>query len=269
MVHYCPTWISAFFINESISCGVALNLQAYRADNLDAWIDCNFENNTVAVGLLRDQNSPFFINSQFINNAGDPIINTYGGGIFFVNCYFGLGTLGTSFFARNVIVEGSTFDLGGLSSLVNPNASLVSRSTASTNTNINIYNSQSSGIPLGPVVGGIFLNSQFSNDPSINQQGTLFSNSTNFTILPGVPNPSPQFLVYTLSFDLPTTTSSVLTTATSTSSNPTSGSTSTSSFVTTATSTTSNSHFSSAICDTSNLFTIFTALISFLLCQEF
>ena len=57
-----------FYYNQFINCGIALNLPTDRADNLNSWINCKFENNS-QVAYFTDHNYTSFINSVFVNNG--------------------------------------------------------------------------------------------------------------------------------------------------------------------------------------------------------
>jgi hypothetical protein len=161
---------------------------------------------------MTDQNSPIFVNSQFVNNGGDPIINTGGATTFYVNCHFSFGAQGASFLSGQALAEACTFDLGGRSSAVN--TSIVSSS--SWNSAVSLYNSQSTGVPLGAMKSGILLNTILSSNPTLNYAGVLLQNFTSIVFLPGAPIPSPQYLVFTANITAkaaPATTGSDGTTA--------------------------------------------------------
>jgi|GEM_PF-3374984 len=65
-----------FHESQFIRNGVGVRLDTFRPGNLNAWVDCIFEDNETQAMYLEVQNTPIIFNSVFSGNAGDPAVES-------------------------------------------------------------------------------------------------------------------------------------------------------------------------------------------------
>lgn len=74
-----------FYKNQFIKCTTAISMIATRADNVNAWVDCKFDNNTISFNI-ENQKFPIVANCDFTNHRGANIIK--GAALSMYNCNF-------------------------------------------------------------------------------------------------------------------------------------------------------------------------------------
>jgi hypothetical protein len=95
-----------FYGCQFINCNKGVSMFATRADNLNAWVDCKFERNILAIEM-GGNNFPILANCDIVNNSGD---YTIWGEMSLYNCKFQGNTVAKStFMARNLNIEGCNF----------------------------------------------------------------------------------------------------------------------------------------------------------------
>lgn len=62
-----------FYNGQYLNCGIAVSMKATRADNLNAWINCKFDGNGLAMNIS-GHNFPIAANCDFTRNTGAHII---------------------------------------------------------------------------------------------------------------------------------------------------------------------------------------------------
>ncbi|MGQ7947212.1 hypothetical protein [Flavobacterium sp. WC2509] len=169
---------TVFYNCQVINCGTGFSLRTARADNLNAWINCNFEGNKIAIDLSA-QNAPIMINCNFKNNTGTHIIEaTPTIGLY--SCNFSNNT------ATNII-KGTTVNIEGCNFLDNI-------PLFETNTTAYIVNSTVIG-SVKNMPKAVLVNSNIQSDSNLNYSLVNRVNSSNSIILNDAPKPYPQFLV--------------------------------------------------------------------------
>ena len=108
---------------------IALDMPGKRGNGLNAFIDSQFKNNGKVISAINPL-SNFFANSIFINNHGNPSIET-NKSLGFVYSDF-VQTVPGSIFQRNTLCNGCSFDVR------NPNASVIT-STKNQETELNFF----------------------------------------------------------------------------------------------------------------------------------
>jgi hypothetical protein len=173
---------TVFYGCQFMGCGIGVNLPAKRANNLNAWINCLFQNSTNTAMNLENCKGHLLANCHFINNAGNPTIqnnlNTD-----FVSCLFRADALGKTMLGTQTCAEGCTFERGTSNS-----AFLLAASGINSFYNCNVK------MPAGTILHGMLFNSFFSSNPMYNQQGMIIYNQIPYAFLMGIPIPSPQLL---------------------------------------------------------------------------
>lgn len=74
-----------FYKNQFIKCTTAISMIATRADNVNAWVDCKFDNNAISLNI-ENQKFPIVANCDFTNHRGANIIK--GAALSMYNCNF-------------------------------------------------------------------------------------------------------------------------------------------------------------------------------------
>jgi hypothetical protein len=176
---------TVFYRSQFIGNRIALSLKANRANNLDAWIDCLFEDNSDGAAVLRNNNSDLFANCDFIHNGGNVVVAS-NENLSFASCRFKAGATGTALLGGPVSLEGCTFDQDG---------STQATILAGNNRRISFYDCQSTDVPIGPLDGtnGIVVNSAL-HEADLSQQIVLLKDGTAHPLVTGTPDPRPQLL---------------------------------------------------------------------------
>ena len=95
-----------FYNGQYLNCGTAVSMIATRADNLNAWINCKFDNNQSAL-TLSGHNFAIAANCDFANNTGNYTIS---GELSLYNCKFqGNTPTKATFMSKLVFIEGCNF----------------------------------------------------------------------------------------------------------------------------------------------------------------
>lgn len=169
---------TVFYNCQVINCGTGFSMRTARADNLNAWINCNFDNNIVAIDLYA-HNAPVVINCDFKNHTGTHIIeSTPSLGLY--SCNFSNNTASNIIKGETVIIEGCNFL---------DNIPLFESSVTAY-----ILNSTVTG-SVSNVLNGMFVNSNIQSDSNLNYLLINRVAGSNVVLLNSYPNPYPQLLV--------------------------------------------------------------------------
>lgn len=102
-----------FFRCQWTSCGLPLDMECGRADNLNTWTECYFEDNTgSAVMLVGGHNYPTFTNCAFINNGGTVAVDAKLNQVMLVGCQIVGSAANTALVSPSAILEGCTLSRG-------------------------------------------------------------------------------------------------------------------------------------------------------------
>ena len=166
---------NVFFQCQWLYCGTALDLVAIRNSGGNAWINCRFQDNSVAVLQAKNHHPESFFNCDFINNAGSPTLNI-NGSLNFVACRFVAGARNPADLvdASVLSLEGCTFARGGAAATVLTSGKglwmdLRNPTNLSnyTNRHVHLFNNRSVDVPVGVFKSSILINNDFPADPSL------------------------------------------------------------------------------------------------------
>lgn len=181
---------NVFYHCQFVSNRVAVDLPAFRANNLNMWVENLFSSNTSAAFRMVDNVSSVIANSDFVNNSGAVVLSNDGNNVNVVSSRFTSGPGVKSVFSGGFSVEGSNFRLGrgGVGTIFGNGSSGVT----------SLYNSNSDDVPLGTISNGFLFNNRlFGSDLGV--EGVVVQAGVRSFLLPTVVNtkPSAQLLVGT------------------------------------------------------------------------
>lgn len=180
-----------FYGGQFLNCDTGLSMKATRSDNLNAWVNCKFESNKLAIDIINN-NFPIVANCVFTNNDGEYVISSNSISIYSSDFYD--NRMSKSIIKSPVInIEGCNFmdNIDVFSSVkYNPVKTYVLNSVLKGNAfNLIIdddYNSLQSGI---------FINSNLLANPTLSKTFVNIKENKETILIDGVPKPYPQFLV--------------------------------------------------------------------------
>ncbi|MCB4809224.1 fibronectin type III domain-containing protein [Tamlana sp. 62-3] len=172
---------TVFYNCQIINCDVGFSMSAGRPNNLNAWVNCEFDGNGVAVDMYLN-NAPVFINCDFTNHTGSAVITQQSPSSFY-SCNFSNNNTTTVFDILKVYAEGCNFNdnIPLMQDDVNP-------------IEIYIMNSTITG-DLGTVDNGVLSNTTMSSVSSLNKLLVNIESGVPTVIIDETPDPYPQFLV--------------------------------------------------------------------------
>jgi hypothetical protein len=173
-----------FYRCRFVRCGVAIDMPARRPNNLNAWINCLFQDNREAVARLTNCTTHLFANCDLTDNGGDPCICS-NRPVHFVSCRFRSRRRGRSMLPKDSSAAGCVFRRGTSS-----RATILSAAGRN-----HFYNCTSVDMPLGKMHSGLLLNSALARDAPLNHQAVSVRQGTPTVLVPGKPSPRPQLLV--------------------------------------------------------------------------
>ncbi len=174
---------NVFYRCQFVESGRGIDLQARREDNLNAFIDCAFRDNTESAVSMKNNFSAVFANTDFINNGGSPVISS-DKPTYFVNSYFRAGKNNVAMLPDESTCEGCVFEKGGASA-----ASIMADKTR-----VFLYNSKSIDVPLGKITAGVLMNTFLQEDRQLNEQALFVDNGNIHVMAYGLPKPVSQLL---------------------------------------------------------------------------
>lgn len=184
-----------FYNNQFVGNRIGAELLGSRANNLNSFINCRFEENTAGSLIGSSNNDLQLINSDLINNGGAPTIVDVAD---VISCYFRADERGVAFLTSGR-VEGTRFERG-----TSTTARIYEQSTdtffaannAWANFSFNyVVNSSADDIALGNVQFGIFLNSNLPSRPDLSKPAAMAWVGEVTTLADGAVNPRAQLLV--------------------------------------------------------------------------
>ena len=176
-----------FYKSQFVGNRLALDLWGGRTCNLNAWIDCLFQNNSGGAAAMKSYLSALFANCDFINNGGTSVVSN-NNAVNHVSNGFVAGSSGAAMFGGPVSAEGCSFDRTG---------STTAKILSGNNSKVFLNNCSSTNMPIGlpPSANGMLINTALGADPALNQQVISVKNGAVYTLLPGTPNPGSQLLL--------------------------------------------------------------------------
>ncbi|GAA3510857.1 hypothetical protein GCM10022393_25610 [Aquimarina addita] len=173
---------TVFYQCQFINCNIGVDMQAQRPNNLDAWIDCNFDGNEVAMHT-RNSNALYCANSIFTNTYGE-YIQTGGAPMSYYSCDFSNNTTSTLFFNHTIYAEGCNFNDAMPFDVDRNNGQYYLSNNKIDNT-----------IDISNINRGFLINNEFTTDSSLNKLMIEVVDGNPLIILDEPSNPYPQLLV--------------------------------------------------------------------------
>jgi len=164
--------------------GRGMELTAKRANGLNACIDCRFENNSNGAMRLVNNLSTVIANCDFINNGGDPEIDSN----------FPVGVAGSRFSVG--VREHALLGDGQICEDCSFKSSSARRVTiGASKARLVLMNSRAEGVPLGEGISGLLVQTVITDSPSLRAQIVALSAGQATVLASGPPEPRPQLLV--------------------------------------------------------------------------
>lgn len=177
----------AFYQCQFVGNRLALDLPGGRACNLNAWIDCLFQNNSGGAAVMNAYLTTVFANCDFINNGGTAVLSS-NYVVNHVSNRFVAGSSGVALFGGQVSAEGCCFDRTG---------STTARILNASSSRAFLNNCSTTNMPLGlpATASAMLINTTLGADSALNQQLISIKAGVVATLLPGTPVPAAQLLV--------------------------------------------------------------------------
>ena len=175
---------TVFYNCQFINNTTALNMVAIRANNLNAWINCNFDGNSVAFNTTQS-NALYVANSTFKNGTGSAVLTGNGARMSLYGCDFSNNSV-TSLFDNKpgIYAEGCNFNDSGVDFF-----STSSRELFMWNSNVE------STINTSNISRGLFINTTVTGNAALSKPMVEIISATPLTILDGTVDVYPQLLV--------------------------------------------------------------------------
>ncbi|TRX22993.1 hypothetical protein [Flavobacterium franklandianum] len=177
---------AVFYNGQFINCNTAISMRATRANNLNAWINCKFDNNDLAFDIY-SHNFSFAANCDFTNHKGSNIIRDSPLSLY--NCnFYNNNTTDAIIRSWGSFIEGCNFS---------DNIPLFSLTTTHYNNQNYILNSIIAGNVTRTYgkTQAVYVNSNFLSNPTLSKLLVNINDNIPTVIINSKPNPYPQFLV--------------------------------------------------------------------------
>ena len=174
-----------FYNGQYLNCGTAVSMKATRADNLNAWINCKFDANTLAFDISGN-NFPIVANCDFTNHKGPNIIRDSPLALYNCNFYNNSST--------DAIIRAQGSFMEGCNLLDNIP---VFSSTVHYLMSNYILNSTIKGNVTRTygISQGVFVNSNLVANSTLNKLLVNVKDNVPTVLINATPNPYPQLLV--------------------------------------------------------------------------
>lgn len=184
-----------FYNNQFVGNGTGAELIASRANNLNSFVNCRFEDNANGALIGHYNNDLQLINSDLINNGGAPTIVDVAD---VISCYFRADERGVSFL-NSGRVEGTRFERGSSTTAriyEQSEDTFFAANNAWANFSFDyLVNSSADDIAVGNVEFGIFLNNNLPARPDLSKPAAIVWIGDVTTLAEGAVNPRAQLLV--------------------------------------------------------------------------
>ncbi len=182
---------TVFYRSQFVRCGTGVDNVGRRQNNLNAYFESSFRENTKAAFHSEPDASTIIASSEFIDNQGDPVIETTAT---IINCYFRAGEAGVTMLGPSGIVEGSTFELG--TSTTAQVLSTKLKGDARDAPVLTMSNSRSE-LPLGPIesseIIALLIGNSLAADPSLS--GAVILNAYDTKRTPAIGDDTHELLL--------------------------------------------------------------------------
>lgn len=168
-----------FYQSQFINNRIGIKANSQRASNSNAWIDCKFENNSIAAELTNNL-YPFFANCDFTRHTGNYVVTAYHFPAFYSCNFYGNSTT-RIIDSSSPYIEGSNF-LDNIPLLSSVRAEGF------------ILNSTIRG-DIGGLYQGMIINSNMQSNPSLNKLMVKVLSGSPNVLIDAAPDPYPQLLV--------------------------------------------------------------------------
>ena len=174
-----------FYNGQYLNCGTAVSMKATRADNLNAWINCKFDGNSLAFDIS-GHNFPIAANCDFTNHKGPNIIRDSPLALYNCNFYNNNTT--------DAVIRGQGSYMEGCN--LQDNIPVFS-STVHYNMSNYILNSTIKGnvIRTYGITQSVFVNSNLLSNPTLSKLLVNIKDNVPNVLITATPNPYPQLLV--------------------------------------------------------------------------
>jgi len=170
---------TVFYKCQVINCGTGFLMRTARGDNLNAWVNCNFDGNSNSSIDFANHIAPMVVNCDFKNSTGDNVINS-GYTIGMYSCDFSNNN-------TNSILRASLANIEGCNFLDNvPLFGYIDTAF--------VFNSNVSG-STAEIRNGLLVNSFFADNPSLSKLLINVNSGVPTVLLDEASNPYPQILV--------------------------------------------------------------------------
>jgi len=177
---------TVFYQCQFINCEIGVDMRAFRANNLDGWVDCLFDGNDVAM-YNANSNALYCANSTFSNTNGDFVqANTGGAPMSYYSCDFTNNNTLTLFDNGTLFAEGCSF---------NDSTPFNSARIHGPGQYYLWNNTINNTIDISEIGNGFFINNNFTTDTNLNRLMIEVVDGEPLTILDRDTNPYPQLLV--------------------------------------------------------------------------
>lgn len=174
---------TVFYKCQFINNRTALSLPTVRANNMNAWVDCNFDGNDVAI-YQNNANGMYIANSVFKNHKGTAVL-TGNAPYSLYGCTFENNTTTALFGGSRIYGDGNLF-----------NDSINFFSDTDTNKYVYLWNSTiNSTVNKNIINRGYFVNTTVTNNIALSNLMVEVVGGNILTILGGTSTPYPQLLV--------------------------------------------------------------------------
>ncbi|WP_149274150.1 hypothetical protein [Pareuzebyella sediminis] len=171
---------NVFYKNQIIRCKTGFSLLSRRPNQLNAWIECNFDGNGISVDMEKPIN-PIFANCNFKNSKGEYVIGREKAASFY-NCDFTNNDVRSIFRLQKAYIEGSRcYGTNRLFSKWSSDAL--------------ILNTMVQG-SLGSMKNGLFVNNNFTRFPDFNYLMVEVKDTKRAVLIDRASSAKPQFLVW-------------------------------------------------------------------------
>ena len=184
-----------FYNNQFVGNGTGAELIASRANNLNSFVNCRFENNANGALIGHYNNDLQLINSDLINNGGAPTIVDVAD---VISCYFRADERGVAFLTSGR-VEGTRFERGTSTTAriyeQRDDPFFAANNAWAYFSFDYLVNSSADDIDVGNVEFGIFLNNNLPARPDLSKPAAMAWVGEITTLAEGAVNPRAQLLV--------------------------------------------------------------------------
>nr|WP_294781806.1 hypothetical protein [uncultured Flavobacterium sp.] len=174
-----------FYNGQFLNCGTAVSMKATRADNLNAWINCKFDGNSLAFDIS-GHNFPIAANCDFTNHKGPHIIRDAPLSLYSCNFYNNAST--------DAIIRGQGSFMEGCT--LQDNIPVFSSTVHYLMSNY-ILNSTIKGTVARTygLTQGVFVNSNLQSNTAFSKLLVNMKDNIATILINETPNPYPQLLV--------------------------------------------------------------------------